>query len=171
MQSHQIRYRNLSPLWWFQGFDSAKSKKALCRPRGLVCQGSNPVNPNRYRNLSPSWWFQRFDPAKFQRQGSNPVNQSHPNRYRNLSPLWWFQGFDPAQRGKACNQCKKLPSGRRHCLMVMESLKSTPKGQGFDPAIKQLLVTVNNNILQPPQYPRYHRLSESGFEPNQYKSS
>ena len=133
MQSHQIRYRNLSPLWWFQGFDSAKSKKALCRPRGLVCQGSNPVN------------------------------QSHP-------PLWLFQGFDPAQRGKACNECKKLPSGRRHCLMVMESLKSKPKGQGFDPAIKQLLVTVNNNILQPPQYPRYHRLSVSGFEPNQYKS-
>ena len=168
MQSHQIRYRNLSPLWWFQGFDSAKSKKALCRPRGLVCQGSNPVNPNRYRNLSPHGGFKGSIPQSF----SVRVRTQSINRIPidTVTFHLYVQGFDPAQRGKACNQCKKLPSGRRHCLMVMESLKSTPKGQGFDPAIKQLLVTVNNNILQPPQYPRYHRLSVSGFEPNQYKS-
>ena len=72
--SHHIRYRNLSPLWWFKGSIPHKEAK-LALPRG-----SNPLNHMqlhriRYRNLCFKGSIRniRNDPSIFQCQGSNPL--------------------------------------------------------------------------------------------------
>ena len=75
--SHQIRYRNLSPLWWFQGFDPAQRGKACASQ----CQGSNPLNHKCNHIILDTVTFHLYgfkgsipQHHHFQCQGSNPLN-------------------------------------------------------------------------------------------------